>query len=119
MAQLKKGMVKASTLLEVIIAMVIILVIFTLAIGVYNNVLGASPSIKKQQAKAMSDECIARSINEENWNDEQITRDDIILEKKVLPYQSYNDLVVITVTAFQQDKELSRSRQIVKKVRHE
>ena len=119
MAEIKKGMLKASTLLEVIVAMVIILVIFTLAIGISSNVLSASPSIKKQQAQAMADGLIASSISEENWNDEQMTKDDVVLEKTVLPYGSYSDLVVITVTATQQGKQLSQLRQIAKKSSHE
>jgi len=119
MAQLKKGMLKASTLLEVIIAMVIIMVIFTLAIGVYNNVLNASPSIKKQQAKAMIGVMMATSIHDKKLDDEQFTKDDIVLEKIVVPYEGYSDLVLITVTASQQGKVLGTARQVVKKRKDE
>jgi len=119
MAEIKKGKLKASTLLEVIIAMVIILVIFSLAVGVYNNVLSASPSIKKQQAQAITEGMITRSINEENWNDEQTNQEGITLEKKVVPYASYPDLVVITITATTEGKVLNQSRQVVKKTTHE
>jgi len=119
MAELKKGMLKASTLLEIIIAMVIILVVYTLAIGVYNNVLNASPSIKKQQVKAMTDAVISQSVYDENWNDEQIINEIITIEKTVGPYHSYPDLVIITVTASQHGKQLGLSRQIVKRNSHE
>ena len=119
MAILKKGMVPASTLLEVITAMVIIMVVFVLAVGIYNNVLTSGLSIRKIQARALSEKMIAESVNEENWNDERLITGDLLLEKTVMPYLEYNDLVIITVTAFINNKKLSQVRQIVKKTRHE
>jgi len=115
MAAINKGMLKASTLLEVVIAMVIILIVFTLAIGIYHNVLSGSPSLKIQQAQAMARKMIFTSINEANWNDEEITDADILLVKTVEPYGESNDLVIITVTASQPGKTLAKSRQIVKR----
>ncbi|KQR70895.1 type II secretion system protein [Pedobacter sp. Leaf176] len=47
MAELKKGKLEASTLIEVLIAMVIIMVLFALAIGLFNNVLSGGVSLKK------------------------------------------------------------------------
>lgn len=115
MAELKVVKIRASTLLEVIIAMVIILVVFTLAIGIYNNVLSSSPSVKKEQIKALTDKVIAQSIKEGKWEEEEITIEGITIKKVVVPYETYKDLVVITATAFDNEKEAGQSRQIVKK----
>jgi type II secretory pathway pseudopilin PulG len=118
MAELKSA-VKASTLLEVIVAMVIILIVFTLAIGIYNNVLGRADSVKKEQVNAMTAHLISQSINERNWNDEEIRQDSITLQKTVVPYEKYTDLVLITVTALEHDKQIGQSRKIVKKAADE
>lgn len=112
-------MVKASTLLEVIIAMVIILIVFTLAIGIYNHVLGSTPSVRQQQVKTMTDGLILRSINEEDWTDQEIMQDSIVLKKTVLPYEKYTDLLLITVTAFQREQQVGESRRVVKRKGHE
>jgi Tfp pilus assembly protein PilV len=47
MAKLINKQVPASTLLEVLIAMVIIMTVFTVALKVFNNVLSSSVSLKK------------------------------------------------------------------------
>jgi Tfp pilus assembly protein PilV len=113
--KMRSGQVKASTLLEVIVAMVIILVIFSLAIGIYNNVLSATIPAKKQQVNALTEHMIRTSINEKNWNDEETMQDSITLKKIVLPYEKYPDLVVITITAFQQEQQVGQATRIVKK----
>lgn len=115
MAELKVIKIRASTLLEVIIAMVIILVVFTLAIGVYNNVLRRSPSVKKEQIKALTEQVITQSIKEHKWEDEESIVEDITIKKVVLPYETYTDLVMIIATAFENGEEAGQSRMIVKK----
>lgn len=42
---------EGSTLIEVLIAMVIIMIVFTLGIQIFNNVLYSSPSLKKIQVQ--------------------------------------------------------------------
>lgn len=115
MAELKPHQVKASTLLEVIVAMVIILVIFTLAMGIYNNVLSATSYVKHQQANALMEQLVRQSITQQNWKDEETTLDSISLKKTVNPYEQYTDLVIITVTAYQQDKQIGEYARIAKK----
>lgn len=115
MAKLNPNQVKASTLLEVIIAMVIILVVFSLAIGIYNNVLSATAPVKQKQAEAMTEQVIRQSINERNWNDEEHLQDSIALKKTVVAYEKYPDLLLITVTASEQGKQIGQSTRIIKK----
>lgn len=115
MAKLKSSQVKASTLLEVIIAMVIILIVFSLAIGIYNNVLSATTPVKQLQVRAITEQMIRQSIDERNWNDEERVQDSISLKKTVLPYEKYPDLLLMTVTASEQGKQIGQSARIIKK----
>lgn len=115
MAKLIRRQVKASTLIEVIVAMVIILVIFTLSLRIYNNVLISSPSVKKKQADALIAELIRQSVEEKNWKDEEITRDSLRFKKVVVDDEKYADLVTVTVTAFIHDRQISRSSLTVRK----
>jgi len=106
--------VKASTLLEVIVAMVIILIVFSLAIGIYNNVLGSAGSVKKAQVNALTRRLISQTILDNNLDDQETRQGSITLKKTVVPYEKYTDLVLITVTAFEQERQVGQSRQIVK-----
>lgn len=115
MAQLKPNQVKASTLLEVIIAMVIILIVFVIATGIYTNVIRSSPSVKAQQARALAMSMIRESIAERDWTDESTEKDSVRLSKTVIPYEGYTDLLLITVTATEHGKTVGQSKQIIKK----
>jgi competence protein ComGF len=49
MAKLKSKQLEASTLIEVLIAMVIIMVVFSMAMGLFSNVLSSGVSMRKVQ----------------------------------------------------------------------
>jgi len=49
MAKLKSKQLEASTLIEILIAMVIIMVVFAMAMGLFSNVLSSGVSIRKVQ----------------------------------------------------------------------
>ncbi|TKC09084.1 PulJ/GspJ family protein [Pedobacter frigoris] len=119
MAQLKRSQVKAATLLEVIVAMVIIMIVFVIATAIYTNVIGSSPSLKQQQGRAVAAAVIKQSIAEQNWKDETVMLDSIVLQKSVVQYKTYDDLVMVTVVASEHGKEIGRSRQVVKKIEDE
>lgn len=113
MAKLKVK-VKASTLLEVIVAMVVILIVFVLATGIYANVMRSSPSVKQQRVKAIISGLMGESITKGNWKDEVINIDSIAFQKTVTPYQTYSDLVLMQVIAIEQGKEIEMVKRIIK-----
>jgi len=119
MAKLTSGKVKASTLLEVIVAMVVIMVVFVIATGIYTNIIKSSPSIKQQQGRALALGVIEQSKLEHDWIGKTLLVDSISLQKDVVPYQAYSDLLLITVTAKERGREISAVKQIVKRIEDE
>lgn len=113
MAKLK-GKLKASTLLEVIVAMVVILIVFVLATGIYANVLRSSPSVKQQRVKALMTGLIEKSMDEGSWKDQQVVVDSITLVKTVSPYQDYTDLLLLQVMAIEKGKVVGNVKRVVK-----
>lgn len=115
MAQLRHHTkIKAATLLEVIVAMVVIMIVFTLATGIFANIIKSSPSVKQHHVNALLAQVIAESITKQNWKDETITVDSMILQKTVKPYQDYADLLQIQVVATERGQEIAALNQIVK-----
>ena len=115
MAELKLQSVKASTLVEVIVAMVVIMVVFVLATGIYTGIVRSSPSFRQQQIRAKTENVIAQSIAEQNWEDEVLQSDSLELQKTVLPYENAEDLMLITVKAVERGTEIGLSRRVVKR----
>ena len=118
MAQLKSS-VKASTLLEVIVAMVIILIVFSLAIGIYNNVLGSGNSAKEEELNSLMEHVISKTITDKNWNGEEFNHGNIKIKKSVTDFEDFSDIILITVTATEQNHELGKMRQLANKTANE
>lgn len=102
-------------MLEVIVAMVVILIVFVLATGIYANVVRTSPSMKQQRVKALVSGLLERSIAEGSWEDEVLVIDSLVLEKTVVPYQAYQDLLLVRVVAVEAGKEIARVKKVVRK----
>lgn len=114
MAELKAYKLKASTLLEVIVAMVVILIVFVLATGIYANVVRSAPSIRQQQLKANAASLIQDAAITQDWKDEVIERDSLMFQKTVVPYQGYQDLMLISVTVMEHGKQVAKVQKVVK-----
>lgn len=119
MAKLKNHQVKASTLLEVIVAMVIILIVFVFATQIYTNVIRSSPSLKYQHARAAAESVMESSMQEDKWEDEVVQIDSMELDKKVETYKGYQDLYVLKIRVHRNGEELGVFNTILKKKRHD
>lgn len=113
MAKLR-GKLSASTLLEVIVAMVVILIVFVLATGIYANVIRTSPSVKDQRVQSQATGLIQQSIVDDNWNNEEVVIDSVFYQKTVVQYQNIADLRLMQVVAVEQGKEIGTVRRIIK-----
>ena len=115
MAQLKLQTVRGSTLVEVIVAMVVIMVVFVLATGIYTGIVRTSPSFRQQQIRVKTENVIAQSAAEGNFEDEVLVTDSLELHKTVVAYEQDTSLLLVTVKAVERGKEIGLSRRIVKK----
>ncbi|KAA8476142.1 hypothetical protein BDE36_2602 [Arcticibacter tournemirensis] len=115
MAKLKDRKLAASTLIEVLIAMVIIVAVFGMAMGIYTNVTQSGYSISTTQSQQQMQTIIGESISNRDWQDQEVIEDSIRYRKTVSAWPGYDDLVLIEVRANQNGKEMGRLRQVVRR----
>ena len=100
-----KAEVKASTIMEVIVSMVIIVIVFGIAMMIFTNVLRLSLSAKKIRAQALLQETLLNAEhNPENTN-QSFTVDDFRIEQVAGPYQQNSSLTLIQLTAYDQNQQ--------------
>lgn len=114
MVKLNIVKLKASTLLEVVVAMVVILIVFVLTMGIYANIVNSSPSIKAQKYRSVISGLIQESIQQQNWEEETILIDSMWLKKTVSPFNEYSDVRMISVIGTEHGKIVAKGRQLVK-----
>lgn len=100
--KLNKG-VNASTLLEVIVSMVIIVVVFGIAMMIYTNVLRFSLSAKKLRAQMILNQTMLKAENNPQSITQTLTVGDFRVEQEIKPYT--NNLTEIHLTAYDQNQQ--------------
>lgn len=105
---------KGATIIEVLVAMIIILTCSTLATVIYLNVLQSQNSAEKLKAFRMIKEIQRETEEKNNYINEQLSADGFTIEKECKPYKSDTRLIVITFTARNQDgKELMKQSKLI------
>jgi hypothetical protein len=95
-----KTHVNASTILEVVISMVIILVVFGMAMMMYTNVMRSSLSVKKIKARALLHEVLAKAEQNKENTSQTFTIDDFKIEQKIGPYEGNTTLTEVDLAAY-------------------
>jgi len=98
--------VNASTILEVVIAMVMIMVVFSIATMIYANVMRSSLSVKKIHARAAINETMQTAINS---SDAPVTNsflaDDFTIEQTVKSYNDNKYLLDVDISAYDANQQ--------------
>lgn len=109
MAGIKLGLetrVKASTVLEVIVSMVIIIGVFGIAMMIYTNVTRASLSGQKLKAEAVLSEVMKNMDKAELSSDQQSVIDGLSVERSVKSYSENNELLQVDLKAYDHNHQL-------------
>jgi Tfp pilus assembly protein PilE len=97
--------VRASTLLEVVIAMVIIILVFGMAMMIYANVLRLSLSAKKIKAQAVLQDIALKAEQTGQYSTGSVTIDDFRIEQEVQPFSNDTLLNKIHLTVYDANQQ--------------
>jgi Tfp pilus assembly protein PilV len=92
--------VKASTILEVLISMIIIILVFGIAMMIYSNVTRLSLSVKKIQAQAILQGLMTNIEQSKENTSQSIIAGDYTIEQSVKSYNDKTNLVDVRLTAY-------------------
>lgn len=106
--------IKASTILEVIISMVIIMLVFTIAMMISANVIRSSLSVKKLYAEAVLQDLLIKAEQSQETNTQTFNIDDLRIEQEVKPDINFSNLLNIHLTAY--DINSGKIAEVQKKV---
>lgn len=108
------GRLKAATLMEVIIAMVVILIVFALAMGIYANIVRSSPTLKVQQWRSTATALMEEYVNAKNWKEETVEIDSLTYQKKVESSTAYPELQQISISVTEHGTVIGTVKRLVK-----
>lgn len=97
--------VRASSILEVVISMVIIVLVFGIAMMIYTNVSRLSLSVKKIRAQALLRETLIRAEQIPYQANRSLTIGDFRIEQEVNPFEADTSLNQIHLTAYDANQQ--------------
>ncbi len=92
--------VRASSLLEVIVAMVIIMIVFGMAMMIFTHVTQSSLSVKKMKAQAIINNLMLHIGQKDQAENQLVKIDDFNVEIKAEPVSNASGLKQINITAY-------------------
>lgn len=106
--------VPASTLIEVLVSMVCIIIVFSIAMGIYNNILRSSLSVKKYHAQSTLNQILNQIEKSPKVKNQTYIRNKLKIHQQVTLYNQQKGLFQVYVTVFDQNHEkLAEIKKIV------
>lgn len=106
--------ITSSTLVEVIIAMVVLAIAFSIGIMIYFNILTGSGSYRSFETNLILKKVAAETINNKSYIDETIEVNDLTIQKSVKAYNGSKKIMVLELHALDQNqKEHGVQKQLI------
>jgi Tfp pilus assembly protein PilE len=96
---------QASTILEVVIAMVIIMVVFGIAMMIFSNVMLESLSVKKIHAEAMLNETMLQDEHTGGLTNQTFTIGNFRVDQEIKGYNDDKNLLEIDLTVYDANQQ--------------
>jgi hypothetical protein len=104
----------ASTLTEVLVAMVIIMIISAIAIGIQVKITTGGKSLSQIRARQEMEALLKTDFEKNEWNDgEEIMIDSIVYRTSIKPYQDSHTLLLVHITAYRGSVLMGELKQVV------
>lgn len=100
------GKLKASTLVEVIVALVIISTIITIALMTFLNLMRSGDLKRRTEAALHADQLAQVAKHNQQYINETVTHDHIVYQLSFTPYDRSNRLLLMEITALDQKEKV-------------
>ncbi|PCJ87266.1 MAG: hypothetical protein COA57_04870 [Flavobacteriales bacterium] len=111
---LLKQKIKATTLVETLIAMVIVMITFGLGLMIYVNVMNSGNQQLKLNAQLLMNQMAAETKTDNNFLDEEMETETLKIIKTVLPYEGSKRLNILMFEAFNKGgKKVTERKELI------
>ena len=105
--------IKAFSIIESMVSMVIVVIVFSLSTMVIANVTATGISKEKQDAYILVKSMRNETLKNERFIDESIEVSGLLIEKTILDYNRSKELRVLLIEASKNEKVLCTSKEII------
>ncbi|MCR6641070.1 MAG: hypothetical protein NVV82_19280 [Sporocytophaga sp.] len=106
MAELIQQKIKASSLIEVVVAMVVMVITFGVGMMIYHNILRSGINLQNVKAEMLLSKISEETIRSRSYFDEDINEGELIVRKKVGKYQNNALLLLLEIQVYSKEEKL-------------
>ena len=111
---LLKHILKATSLIETVVALVMIMSVFSIGMMVYFNVIKSSYSLQQLKASLMLNELSKVTKEKKSFFDEQDSTETLVIYKRISKYENMENLVLLELEVLSKDStKLASRRELV------
>lgn len=105
---------KASTLMESLVAMIVIMICFVIASMIYTNIINSTNNKLKLDASLLLKEIGIKAKEENNYLDEKFETENLVVQKSVTSYKNSGNLSLLTLIAFDKNgKKIAEQKELI------
>lgn len=108
-------MLDGSSLVEVLVALVIIVAVFGIAMEIFMKITNSQKAVTSYKCNLQMKKILVESTKNRNWNDKDTSADRILYRKTVSAWRNSGDLFVIKIVAFNQGNKCDSLMAVVLK----
>lgn len=105
--------IRAFTILESMVAIVIVMIVFGLSSVVIINISSTGITKEKQQAFTLVQQLRNETLQQSRFIDESIELENLIIEKTILDYSTSSELKILLIIAYRGKEKLFESKELV------
>ena len=114
---MRKKRLRASTLIETIVAMTLLLLCFGIFLIIYNSILSSGNNRTKLSAVVILDDVAIKAHQANNWIDESMVVGTLKITKTINSYKECSSLRLFELRAFNSHGDIIATRKEIIKVR--
>jgi hypothetical protein len=96
----QKNRIKASSLFETIVALMVIMIVFGIAMTIYVNVMKNSSSLAELKASLRLEEIARETKDGKKYFNESFETEGVQIEKKISVYKGREGIILLEIVAF-------------------
>ena len=104
---------KAVSIIETLVAMVILTISLGIAFMIFMNVISNNSVIVKTRAKVIAQEVAPKAIEEERWLNEELEIQNFIIKKKYQRSNNSDNLLLLQVSVFKGQENITTHHQLI------
>jgi len=98
-------MIKSATIIEVILALVIIMLTMGIALMIYLNITNSKYTMQKFNAHLLINDISINIIKNKKYLDEVIEKKELVINKSIIPYKGIPNLSVLHLAVLDKHKK--------------